>query len=120
MSRCAGDSRPGEGPFTTLFDVAGTMPPVDDKECVICYDAIGDHVMMPCGHGGYCGRCASDMCTGRSAPHDPAAGHVCPVCREPVEEVVRVHLGTSIGHWCSATCKLVVERCHSRGAPPAT
>ena len=85
------------------------MPQADDKECVVCLNVVGDHVMMPCGHGGYCRRCARRMCTGRAAPHDPAAGHVCPVCRAPVEKVTRVHLDTSIGNWTSASCKLFVQ-----------
>ena len=96
--------------MTTPAEVAVSMPPMDEKECVICYDALGDHVMVPCGHGGYCGRCAKGMCTGRAAPHDATAGHLCPVCRAPVEKVVRVHLGTAVGHWTSASCKLVVAK----------
>ena len=104
-------ARGTEDPLAAPAEVPVPMPPVDDeKVCVICCDALGDHVMVPCGHGGYCGRCARDMCTGRAAPHDPAAGHLCPVCRAPVKKVVKVPLGTPVGQWTSASCKLVVQR----------
>lgn len=102
--------------MATPAEGAVAMPPSDEK-CVICFDAAGDHVMVPCGHGGYCGACAKEMCTGRSAPHDATAGHLCPVCRAPVEKVARVYLGTALGYWCNARCALVVAPPLS-GRPP--
>lgn len=87
----------------------GSMMDVSEKECVICYDDVGDHVMVPCGHGGFCGRCAKDMCSGHAAPYTEEGGHVCPVCRAPVDTVVKVSLSTTIGERSNAECALIVE-----------
>lgn len=82
---------------------------VSERECVICCDAVADHVMVPCGHGGFCGRCAKDMCTGTAPPYTEEVGHVCPVCRAPVDYVAKVALDTPIGASCPVEIALEVD-----------
>lgn len=59
--------------------------------CVICFERVGDHVLLPCGHGGYCGTCASSVFSG------PAPTRLCPLCRAELTKVVQVQLSTPIG-----------------------
>lgn len=70
---------------------------------MICYDNIADHVVLPCGHGGYCGTCASKVFKKPS--------QVCPVCRGALSAIVRVPVDTPIGQRAHV---LVVHAC---GAP---
>jgi hypothetical protein len=60
-----------------------------DSLCVICFEGAGDHVVMPCGHGGYCQPCAHKVFV--RAPGQ------CSICRAPIEAVVKVSLDTEIG-----------------------
>jgi uncharacterized CHY-type Zn-finger protein len=77
--------------------------------CIICYNGVPDHVMLPCGHGGFCGRCVRGMCMGRVPPYKVRSGHECPVCRAPVDTVAKVHLGTRVGKWTCAESTLSVQ-----------
>lgn len=58
---------------------------------MICYETIGDHVLMPCGHGGNCHACAQKLMT-----QHPRMRH-CPICRAKITSVCKVALDTSIG-----------------------
>ncbi|NJR43614.1 MAG: RING-HC finger protein, partial [Akkermansiaceae bacterium] len=51
----------------------------------------GDHVLLPCGHGGYCGDCAHTL-LGYRPPK-----RVCPMCRTSLTSVAKVTLSTPIG-----------------------
>ena len=62
-----------------------------ELECMICYEQIGDHVLLPCGHGGYCGSCAHKLLS-HAAPK-----RLCPLCREILAAVARVPMGTAVG-----------------------
>ena len=62
-----------------------------ESACVICYEREGDHVLLPCGHGGYCGGCAHTL-----LKHPPPS-RLCPVCRAQLGGIAKVHLGTPIG-----------------------
>lgn len=57
--------------------------------CMICYDAAADHVVLPCGHGGYCKSCATKVFV-----RPPSQ---CSVCRTRLTAVVKVSLDTPIG-----------------------
>lgn len=57
--------------------------------CMICYDAAADHVVLPCGHGGYCKSCATKVFV-----RPPSQ---CSVCRTRLTAVVKVSLDTAIG-----------------------
>eukprot|EP00924_Labyrinthula_sp_SR-Ha-C_P007235 maker-scaffold_8-snap-gene-13.51-mRNA-1 protein AED:0.00 eAED:0.00 QI:112/1/1/1/1/1/2/94/520 len=47
-----------------------------DEECVVCFDAIVDCVIVPCGHMSCCETCAKKF-------------EECPVCRQKVENVIK-------------------------------
>lgn len=57
--------------------------------CVICYEGLADRVMLPCGHAGYCAACAR-----RLFLQHPM---LCPICRVPLEGVVKVSSDIPIG-----------------------
>ena len=56
-----------------------------EDECLVCWDAQRCVVMAPCGHKPYCIRCAEEVCGPRGSQ---AKGHICPVCRDPVDATV--------------------------------
>ena len=62
-----------------------------DTACVICFEKEGDHVLLPCGHGGYCGDCTKRLL------RQPSAKRLCPVCRAKLRVAARVHLSTPVG-----------------------
>ena len=52
-------------------------------ECVMCLDATADYTVYRCGHQCMCQPCATVM------KEKPEAE--CPVCREPIEDVIRTY-----------------------------
>ena len=48
-------------------------------------------MLLPCGHGGYCGACAHSFLA------LPLPFRLCPVCRAALTQVVRVRLSTLVG-----------------------
>ena len=52
-------------------------------ECVMCLDATADYTVYRCGHQCMCQLCATVM------KEKPEAE--CPVCREPIEDVIRTY-----------------------------
>jgi Zinc finger, C3HC4 type (RING finger) len=79
---CAG-SYPSQG-----VDTIGLKK---DTACVICFEAEGDRVLLPCGHAGYCGACADALL------YSPNRFRLCPICRASLGSVARVDLNTDIG-----------------------
>lgn len=75
--------------------------------CSRCMEQEGDHVLLPCGHGGFCGTCAQEIFkppekrspenSGRSIGGDSAACGQCPVCCAPLTAVVQVPVDTPVG-----------------------
>lgn len=51
--------------------------------CYICCERKADAVVMECGHGGMCFTCATHLAN--TAPHQ------CPVCRDPIHEILKLH-----------------------------
>lgn len=74
----------------------------DDDEglCTICYDQQATCVLMECGHGGYCWRCAHVLFA-----RPPSE---CPACRQPIMQVSELlthrKAGRSSDHGPSACC----------------
>lgn len=60
-------------------------------ECNICFENEGDHVLLPCGHGGYCHTCAHQLLASR------AIARTCPMCRAPLTSIAKVSLNAKIG-----------------------
>ena len=48
-------------------------------------------MLLPCGHGGYCGDCAHKLLS-QAAPK-----RLCAICRDPLAAIVKVHSGTAVG-----------------------
>lgn len=61
---------------------AGVDEEDDEDLCTICYDAPPTCVLLECGHGGYCWRCAHIMFM--KPPNE------CPVCRRRIDLVVEI------------------------------
>ena len=62
-----------------------SMQPSDSDLCVICIDAPRTHLLAPCGHRAVCGVCAHFF------GEEQAAAALCPMCRAPVQQVIRVY-----------------------------
>lgn len=56
-------------------------PSREPPSCYICVERRPDAVVMECGHGGMCFKCAQQL-----ASTPPAQ---CPVCRKPIQQVLR-------------------------------
>lgn len=56
--------------------------PVGAGNCLICLDHASDTLMYKCGHLCTCYLCARDL---------KSRGHHCPMCRAPIEDIVRVY-----------------------------
>ena len=54
----------------------------EEAQCVVCFDAPKDHIIVPCGHQCVCAGCAEQLTKTRTP--------TCPVCREPIRETVKV------------------------------
>ncbi|CAK9218263.1 unnamed protein product [Sphagnum jensenii] len=52
------------------------------NQCVVCWDAPAQGVCIPCGHLAGCMSCLSEI---------KAKNWGCPVCRAPIEQVIRVY-----------------------------
>ena len=55
-----------------------------DSLCWICFEGQRDAVLLECGHGGICFACAQ-RCFKKK-------GRICPMCRQPVTQVVHIEL----------------------------
>ena len=53
--------------------------------CVVCRDEDIEVVIVPCGHACLCQECAGAVKLSASA--------LCPMCREPIDDVARIHVG---------------------------
>ena len=63
---------------------ASTSCKAEEKEsqCVVCWDAPAQGVCIPCGHLAGCMECLSEI---------KGKGWGCPVCRAPIDQVIRVY-----------------------------
>lgn len=66
-------------PEAAAAAAAGDADLDDEGLCTICYDQPATCVLMECGHGGYCWRCAHLLFA-----RPPSE---CPVCRQPIMQV---------------------------------
>jgi hypothetical protein len=54
----------------------------EETQCVVCFDAPKDHIIVPCGHMCVCEACAEQLTNTRTP--------MCPVCRGPIRETMKV------------------------------
>ena len=60
---------------------AAPTPDAEDQ-CVLCFDAPKDHIILPCYHVCVCEACAEQLTKTRTP--------TCPVCREPIQQTMKV------------------------------
>mmetsp|Transcript_6118 Transcript_6118/g.20106 ORF Transcript_6118/g.20106 Transcript_6118/m.20106 type:complete len:832 (-) Transcript_6118:192-2687(-) len=72
-----GSSSEGDG------DSSDRPEGAEDK-CWICYEGPRDAVLLECGHGGMCVGCAKRLFRKK--------GRICPMCRQPVTQMVQLRL----------------------------
>jgi hypothetical protein len=65
----------GSGSGTSQLDA-------EETQCVVCFDAPKDHIIVPCGHMCVCEACAEQLTKTRTP--------TCPVCRRAIRETVKV------------------------------
>jgi hypothetical protein len=63
---------------------AAPAPHPDDEEdqCVLCFDAPKDHIIIPCGHMCVCEACAKQL----TQMKNPS----CPICRTAIQQTTKV------------------------------
>jgi len=57
---------------------------LDKSSCILCEDAVRDHVIIPCGHLIMCGPCTHKL---RVASHSEMFR--CPVCRRHITNIFK-------------------------------
>jgi hypothetical protein len=57
-------------------------PGAEETQCVVCFDAPKDHLVLPCKHLCVCEACAEQLTKMRTP--------TCPVCRGPIRETMKV------------------------------
>ena len=72
-----GEPEPSEAILAPQMEQAAIMP----SECVICTDAVADHVLVPCGHKCICADCGDLLKTGNQP---------CPMCRAEIRDAIKV------------------------------
>lgn len=72
---------------TTLAD-----QPINAGHCTVCLSAIADTVLYRCGHLCVCYMCGLNLRETRSAN-----GIKCPICRAPVEDILRIYKSSRNG-----------------------
>ena len=79
----AGGGRPSRVERALTATVGGGAPPLASATtCSVCFDRPADAVLYRCGHQCACLQCAYYM------RHERLG---CPLCRAPIEDVVRVY-----------------------------
>ena len=65
-------------------EAAASAPKTEEKgsQCVICWDGPAEGVCIPCGHLAGCMECLLEI---------KAKNWGCPVCRAPIEQVIKVY-----------------------------
>ena len=58
--------------------------------CYVCEQRPRDSVLSPCLHGGLCYECAKRLVTTTSSYNSAREPPKCPLCREGVEEVLKL------------------------------
>jgi hypothetical protein len=51
-------------------------------ECIICYDAVINTVILPCGHLCICWECSNTLTEKKSN---------CPLCRQPIDKIIKTY-----------------------------
>eukprot|EP01113_Clastostelium_recurvatum_P014315 TRINITY_DN17772_c0_g1_i1.p1 TRINITY_DN17772_c0_g1~~TRINITY_DN17772_c0_g1_i1.p1 ORF type:complete len:166 (-),score=34.59 TRINITY_DN17772_c0_g1_i1:158-655(-) len=72
-------------PPSVVLHASAPPDDVDDSEaCVVCVEREKNTALIPCGHRAFCAECAQLLLSKKS---------VCPLCRLPIQSVLKVYLG---------------------------
>ena len=80
----AGASAPTSAPLATPLGSDRSAGSQDGDLCFICYSGPRDAVLLECGHGGLCFGCATRCMQMRFQE--------CPICRQPISQIVQLEL----------------------------
>ena len=80
----AGASAPTPAPLATPLGSDRSAGSQDGDLCFICYSGPRDAVLLECGHGGLCFGCATRCMQMRFQE--------CPICRQPISQIVQLEL----------------------------
>lgn len=71
----------------------GTQQPLDveDTSCTICMERERNALLVPCGHYKFCLPCANSIMNGDAIQEDGPQEARCPICRDWITMVQRVH-----------------------------
>jgi hypothetical protein len=100
-------------PHTAVVDPGDEPARNTEEECVICTERRRIAVLVPCGHMHTCLTCAH-----RLQDSDLSTDRRCPVCREPIDTVVRVFGAESAGGTaCQAPSVSTMNMSAGAGSP---
>lgn len=71
---------------------APSSQPINSGHCTVCLSAVADTVLYRCGHLCVCYMCGLNL---REAA--PANRVTCPICRAPVDDILRVYRSSRDG-----------------------
>ncbi|CEM28350.1 unnamed protein product [Vitrella brassicaformis CCMP3155] len=90
-----------------------TMGDLDTgAQCTICFDAPRETLLLPCGHGGLCEECAVELIELPLKSKHMRKHKVkpeCPLCRKPIERVMKIIRHSAHEKWVEATPIAVVK-----------
>ena len=73
---------------------SGASPSAPGKFCAICMDAPCTMLIAPCGHKCLCVGCKEQLQaqgrSSRSSKHHEAVSPPCPICRGPIQQIIKV------------------------------
>jgi hypothetical protein len=67
---------------SSVVPAAAPNPGAEETQCVVCFDAPKDHLVLPCKHLCVCEACAQQLTKTRTP--------MCPVCRGPIIQTMKV------------------------------
>jgi len=74
---------------STERSLPNDVAPERRSTCVICLEAVANAAVIPCGHRCGCMRCLTSISAGAVGMWSD--GPKCPICRGPVQSVVKIH-----------------------------
>ncbi len=76
----------------SLTTMTSSSQPMNAGHCTICLNSIADTVLYRCGH-----LCVCYMCGLNLQQTTSANGMKCPICRAPVDDILRVYRSSRDG-----------------------
>ncbi|GIL64804.1 hypothetical protein Vafri_18668 [Volvox africanus] len=84
-----GEDGPAAADDVSVADLKQGAEPDSENACVICFDGKATCVLLECGHGGFCRRCAFLQFV--------RPPNKCSICRAPIDQVVEIEPEVAVG-----------------------